>query len=37
MAVCVASFLLAMTRVVLFSQLPAERQSTATLTGSNVP
>jgi hypothetical protein len=37
LAVCVASFLLAMTGVVLFSQRPAERQSTATLTGSNVP
>jgi hypothetical protein len=37
LAVCVASFLLAMTGVVLFSQRPAERQSTATLPGGNVP
>jgi hypothetical protein len=37
LAVCVASFLLAMTEVVLFSRRPVERQSTATLPGRNAP
>jgi membrane protein implicated in regulation of membrane protease activity len=37
LSVCVASFLLAMTGVVLFSQRPAERQSTAELPGGDIP